>query len=119
MRRGIEFECIARNNIELAGIMLRNFFERRDGAPVAFDRDYFARAFGQQRAGEPAGAWANFDNRYTVKRSGGARDARGEIEIEQEILTEGFLGGQFVPADDVAQWRQSVGRGHCAASRAA
>ena len=49
------------------------------------------RAFRQQRARQPARPGADFDHGYAVERAAGARDARGEIEIEQEILAEGFL----------------------------
>ena len=47
------------------------------------------------------------------------RDACGEIEIEQEILSERFSGDETVAANDLAQWRQAVRRGgHDAASGA-
>ena len=49
-----------------------------------------------------------------VERAGGARDAAGQIEIEQEILAERFLGGEAVAADDLAQRRQVVDARSCA-----
>ena len=33
-----------------------------------------------------------------VERAGGARDAAGQVEVEQEVLAERFLGGEAVPA---------------------
>ena len=73
---------------------------------IALDRDHPARAFGEQRARQSARARADLDHGRAVQGTGGARDAAGEIEIEQEILAERFLGGKTVPPDHVAQRRQ-------------
>ena len=67
--------------------------ERRDRALVALDRDDAGGAFGEQRARQPARARADLDHRDAVERSGGARDAAGQVEIEQEILAERLAGG--------------------------
>ena len=50
-----------------------------------------------------------------VERAGGAGDAGGEIEVEQEVLPERFLGVESVPADDLAQRRQLVDLRHALA----
>jgi hypothetical protein len=42
--------------------------------------------FGQERAGEAAGAGADFDYRRPVERAGGAGDAAREVEVEEEVL---------------------------------
>ena len=58
----------------------------------------------------------------SFERARGARDPRGEVEVEQEILAERFAGRQGVFANDVAQRRQVVDRAHAglvAAMRAA
>ena len=47
-------------------------------------------AQGQQRARQSAGARAYLDNRGVFERARGARDARGEVEVEQKILPERF-----------------------------
>jgi hypothetical protein len=46
------------------------------------------RAFEQQRSGQPARPGPHFDNGCSFERSCGAGNAAGEIEIEQEVLTE-------------------------------
>ena len=42
----------------------------------------------------------------------GACDPRGEVEVEQEVLAEGFACRQGMFANDVAQRRQIVDRAH-------
>ncbi len=85
--------------------MFGNLGERRDRAAVALDRENMRRAFGEQRAGQAAGTGADFENSDAVERSSRARDASGQIEIEQKILAERFLRGEVMTADDVAQRR--------------
>jgi hypothetical protein len=46
-----------------------------------------------------------------------ARDPRGEIEVEQEVLAERFAGRQSVLANDLAKRRKVIDRAH--AGRAA
>src|SRR4051794_9390424 len=56
------------------------------------------------------------------ERAGGARDARGQVEVQQEILAQRFARRQGVLLDDLAQRRQVVDRAHAglvAAMRAA
>ena len=51
-----------------------------------------------------------------MRCSGGARNAAGEIEVEQEILAEGLFGGETVPPDHVAQRRQIGSLDHVSAA---
>src|SRR5262245_2959536 len=97
--------------------MLCNFIECRDGAAVAFNRDDMRSTFGDKRARQTAGAGPNFKNGDAVEWSGGARDATGQIEVEQEILTERFFGRKIMAPDDLAQ-RRKAGFAHFAAARA-
>ncbi len=112
MRARIEGERIAGDDLEPARIMRGDFLERGDSALIAFDGDHAGRALRQQRARQSARSGADLDNRYAGKRSAGARDARRQIKIEQEILAERLLGGEAMPADDLAQRRQVVDLGH-------
>ena len=84
----VECERVAGDDVQPAGIVRRDLLERGDGALVALDRDHPRRALGEQRAGQAAGAGTDLDHGDAVERAGGARDAAGEIEIEQEILAE-------------------------------
>src|SRR6202051_4901948 len=97
--------------------MVGDLGERRKAAPVALDRDDFARAFGEQRPREPAGARADLDNGRIGQRRGGARDAAGEIEIEKKILTEGFFCQEPMRGGDLAQRRKAVEPASCDGSR--
>jgi hypothetical protein len=83
--------------------------ERRDGTLVALDRDHPLGAERQQRAGEPAGAGTDLQHRDAGERSRRPGDACSEVEIEQKILTERFLGDETMPANDFAQRRQAIG----------
>ena len=80
--------------VKPAGIVRGDLGQRRDRALVALDRDHVRGAFGEQRARQPAGSGADLEHRDAFERAGGARDAAGEIEIEQEILAERLAGGE-------------------------
>ena len=67
---------------------------------------------GEQRARQPARSGADLDHVDAVERSGGARDAGGEIEVEQKVLTERLLGVETVSADHLAQRREIVDGAH-------
>ena len=83
------------------------------GNPIAFNAAMDASgAFGQQGAGESAGTGTGFDNGGVAQIAGGPRNPRGEVEVEQEVLAERFLGAQIVPPDDLAQRRQVVDLRH-------
>src|SRR6185312_10838578 len=91
---------------------LRNIVERGQRALVAFNRDDAPGAERQQRARQSAGTGADFDDGGIIERPGRPRDASREVEVEQKILAERFAGRQGMFADDVAQRRQIVDRGH-------
>ena len=76
----------------------------------------------QERPGQAAGPGTHFDDGRAVERGGRARDAGGEIEVEEEVLAERLARRKAVAADDIAQRRQVVDLAHAgtpAASRAA
>lgn len=68
-----------------------------------------ARAAFEERPRQPARSGADLDNRDGVERSGGARDAAGQVEVENKILTEPLARAELVARDDLAQRRQ-IGR---------
>ena len=76
------------------------------------DRDDAFGAEREQRARQPAGAGADLDDGGVLERRRGARDARGEIEVEQEVLAERFARRQSVLANDLAKRREVVDRAH-------
>ena len=59
-----------------------------EAALVLLDGDDAGRAFDKQRSGQAARPGPDFDDGRSFERSCGAGDAAGEIEIEQEVLTE-------------------------------
>jgi len=67
-----------------------------------------ARAFGQKPARQPAGAGADFEDVVIVQAAGRAGDARGQVEVEQEVLTQRLARRQAVRGDDLAQRGQGV-----------
>jgi hypothetical protein len=91
-------------------------------AIAALDRDDAPSAQRQQCARQAAWARSDLDDGGVFERAGAAGDPRREIEVEQKILTQRFARRQSVFANDVAQRRQIVDRGHvgrAAAMRAA
>ena len=91
----IDREGIACDDVEPPRIERGDFAKRGNAALVPLDRDHLARPFGDERAGETARARSNLDDRRFVERPGGARDAAGQIEIEQKILAERFFCEQI------------------------
>jgi hypothetical protein len=79
--------------------------ERSDAARVAFDGDHRG-TLRQQGARQSAGARSDLDRGAVGQVAGGARDAGGQVEVEQEVLAERLARGKAVPRDDVAQRRQ-------------
>ena len=109
MRARIEPQRIAGNDLKPARIARGDLLQRGNRALVALDGDDApARRAPAARASGRPGPGPTSTTVAPSSGSAGARDARGQIEIEQEILAEGFLGRQPVPADDVAQRRQVV-----------
>ena len=56
----------------------------------------------QERARKAAGTRADLQHRHAGECSRGAGYARREIEVEQEILSEGFFGDEVMPANNFA-----------------
>src|SRR3546814_5157511 len=75
-------------------------------AAVLLDGDEAGRALGEQRAGEAPGAGAHLDDRALREIRRGARDAPGEVEVEQEMLAERLARGEPVAGDHLAQGRK-------------
>jgi hypothetical protein len=57
-----------------------------DHAFIMFDGDHMCRTEREQGARQSAWARADLDHGCVFQRAGGARDACGEVEVEQEIL---------------------------------
>ena len=93
---------IAGHNIELAGITGRNFLQRGYCALIALDGNNATGPEREQCAREAARAGPDLDNGDVLKGLCRARDACGQIEVEQEILAKGFFGRETMAADDVA-----------------
>ena len=109
---GSKRQRVGGDDVEAARVALGDLRERGDGALVALDGDDAPGAVGEQRAREPAGAGTDLDHGHAVERAGGAGDAGGEIEIEQEVLAERFSRAQIVPFDHLSQRREVVDRAH-------
>ena len=105
----VQFQRIGGNDLQLAGLGGGDFFQRRQAARIALHRDHLVRAFAQQRARQSAGAGPDFVEGAAVLRAGGAGDLGGEVEIEQEVLAQRFLGRQAMRGDHLAQRRQLIG----------
>ncbi len=111
-RARVEGERVRRDDVEAAGIAFGDLLQcrnaRASSRSTAITR---AAPSAKQRAGEAARPGADFQYRHACQRSRRACDARGEIEIEKEILSERFSGDETMAANDVAQRRQPVRRG--------
>ena len=106
----IERERVCRDDLEPAGIVVGNLLQRRNCARITLHRNDASSPERQQRAGEAARPGADFQHRHPCKIARRASYARGEIKVEQEILSERFLGDETMPANDFAQRRQAVRR---------
>ena len=73
---------------------------------------------GEERARQAARPGADFDDDDAFQRAGGARDAAGQVEVEEEILAERLFRVEAVRGDDLAQRRQAV-RGEAHGARRA
>src|SRR5262249_61014167 len=89
----IEPEGGGRDDLEPAGVTFRDLGKRAERALVALDGDLPAGADGDERAREAARSGPDLDHVHAVERPGRARDAGGQVEVEQEVLAERFLGG--------------------------
>src|ERR1039458_3290912 len=100
----VEFQRIAGHDLQPARIVRRYLLQCGDRALIALDGDDAPRPLSQQRARQAARPGTDLDDGRALKWAARASDARGQIEIEQEILAEGFFGGQAMPADHLPQW---------------
>ena len=66
----------------------------------------------EDRAGQAAGSGPDLDHGRVLERPGRAGDAAGEVEVEQEVLAERFLGREAMAAHHIAQGRQIVDLAH-------
>ncbi len=105
----IEAESVGRHNVEPVRIERGNLLQGGNGPFVALDRDHTGGAERQQSAGESARSGTDFQHGNAGEFSRRARDARGEVQVEQEILSERFPRHETVLADHLAQRRQAVG----------
>ena len=85
--------------------MLGNFLKCGDCTFVAFDTYDTACAERKQRARKPTWTRSDLHHRDIFKRFSRSRYARGQIEVEEEILAERFFRLEIMPADDLAQRR--------------
>ena len=105
-------ERIAGNDLEPLRISRSDLVERRDRAVVALDRDHPARTCCEERTGEPARAGTDLDDIHALEWTRRARDARGEVEIEEKILAQRLLGSETVSAYHVAERRKIIDGAH-------
>src|SRR5262249_46727820 len=99
--------------------MFIELVQRRNASRVAFDRNHALCSQRQQRAGEAARSGPDLHDRDAFEWSRGPRDAAGEVEVEEKILSERSTGGQTVTADYLAQRREVVDLAHAASARRA
>src|SRR5690606_37839867 len=98
----------ARDHFEASGIMRGNLGKRVEAAFVTLHGDHAPRAVRKQRARQPAGAGADFENGRSGQVSRRPGNLRRDVEVEQEVLPERLLGAKLVTFDHVAQRRQPV-----------
>ena len=99
---------VALDHPEPAGMGGGELGERRRAAPVALDRDDARGRRFEERAGEAAGAGADFHHRRAGERLRAADDPAGQVEVEQEMLAESLPGAEPVPGDHLAERREAV-----------
>ena len=80
--------------------------ERGETARIALDRDDEPGAFRQQGAGQPARSRTDLDHARMIEPPGGARNAPGQVQVEDEILAQALARRDAVARDDIAQRRQ-------------
>ena len=82
--------------------------ERAKRARVALDGDHLPGALRQERARQAAGTGPDLDDGDAGKRSSGAGDLSGQVEVEQEVLAKRLAGFEPMRRDDFAQRGQPV-----------
>ena len=103
---GVRFERVGEDHGQAAGKRGLQFGQGWPAALVALDGDHLPGAHFQQRAREAAGPRADLDDGALGEIAGGARDAAGEVEIEQEMLAKRAAGAEAVARDDITERRQ-------------
>ncbi len=98
----VDLHRVAFDQLELAGKVGAQFFQRGDAAAVALDR-YDSCAGIEQGAGQAAGAGADFVDGVAVADPRNGGDARQQLAIEDEVLAQRLGRRQAVAGDDVAQ----------------
>lgn len=89
----------------MTGIMGGHFIEQRLQSMITFDCHYEGVLIEQ---GSRQASWSrpDFDGGATRDIAGGAGDTGGQIEIEQEMLAEAFVGDDPVARELITKWRQ-------------
>jgi hypothetical protein len=90
MRRPVEIERVAMDDLKPPGIGPGDLGQRGQAAGVLFHRHDPARAFGQKPAREPAGAGPDLQHVRSRKVARHPRDLGGEVEVEEEVLPQGL-----------------------------
>ena len=98
----IEIQCIARDDLEAAGIARGNFRERGDSAVIPLDCDHPSRACGEQRAGKPTRSGTYFDHLHAVERARSTGDARRRLRSRRKFWPRDFLA--------LSPWRRITSR---------
>src|SRR5205807_5122947 len=109
MGAGVVCQRIGGNDLEPMRIMRGDLRQCGDRALIALDGNDARCAERQKRARQTAGPGPDFEYCNSFERSRRARDARGKVEVEQEVLAERFTRAQPVPTNNIAQWRQFIG----------
>jgi hypothetical protein len=87
----------------------RDGVERRPAALVALHGDDPLGAFQEQRAREAAGARPHLNDGLALQGTCRARDAAGEVEVEDEVLAQALARRQTQLTHHAAERRQAVG----------
>src|SRR5690606_9895096 len=88
--------------------MCSDFCERRKAAFIALDCDYALGTIGKQGAGKAARSRSHLNYGALCQVAGRPRNLVRDVEIEQKVLTERFLGPQFEAIHDILERRQSI-----------
>ena len=94
-----EFEPAAGDRLQL--------LQGANGSRIDLDRDNALGAFEQQGARQPTRTGTDLDHQALIEGRGGAGDAPGEIEVEEEMLTQPLARIEAMGRDDLAQRRQT------------
>ncbi len=111
-REGIYGQRVARDDLQPAGIGGGDLGQGGQAARILLDGAHLARARGEQAAGQTAGAGTDLDHVRRGQVACGPCDARGQVEVEDEVLAKRLFRGQVMRGDDLAQGGQAVDGGH-------